>query len=100
MSDDLVRGLRVARGEDPLAPGEVGWDPGSESDVAAIVRGIMQDEEGRGELRRLLGQELCAPVHLFSNAGVVREVTARITRGELEVRRQQSTRALHIPRVG
>ena len=82
----------VARDE-PLAPGERRLPVRDYDAAVALVRGYDGVPAALQHLRAVVAADLCAPVHQLSDAGLLREVAARIHRGDLEVRRAPA----HIP---
>lgn len=70
----------------PLAEGERRMGVDEFGSALAHIRPFQADAARMQELRRILGEDLCVPVHLMSDTGLLREVAARIHRGDLELR--------------
>jgi hypothetical protein len=94
MGHELCEEVRVAPREAPLAPGEKRMTLSSEPEVVlAMVRSFEGAPSALEDLRVLLGQEVAAPVHQLSDAGLLREIARRVHTGALELR----VRKMHIP---
>jgi hypothetical protein len=76
-----------------VVPSGAPMDPGErrvvlrDYDAALIeLRTFAGAPQALEDLRRLLAADPCAPVHQLSDAGLLREIAARVHHGELELR--------------
>ena len=91
MGHELHEEMRVARREDPLSHDERRLGALDMEGVLGTLRAYSAVPEALDALRRMLGEDPCAAVHQLSDAGVLREIAARVQAGELELRRRAYT---------
>ena len=86
MSWELFEETRVVPRDTPLARGERRVVLGDYDAVLGELRAYEGAPQALEALRRLLAADPCAPVYQLSDAGLLREIAARVHHGELELR--------------
>ncbi len=86
MSHEQLEEARVVSRDAPMERGERRISL-ADYDAALTELGVFAGApQALEELRRLLGADPCVPVHQLSDAGLLREIAARVHHGDLELR--------------
>lgn len=86
MSHEDLEGARVVARDAPLERGERRVLLGDYDAALAELRAFADEPHALEDLRRILAEDPCAPVHQLSDAGLLREIAARVHHGDLELR--------------